>query len=359
MTSMDPRDRSRRVVIGVDTHKYVHVAVALDELGTLLADTALPAERAGYERLLEWAMGQGKVLAFGIEGTGSYGAAFTSLVRRRGHKVIEVVRQDRRERRLNGKSDLLDAVNAARAVLAGTAKAIPKSGDGTVEMLRQIKVAKDTAVKARTAAMITLKAMIVNVDPELREQLQPLPKMALIERCAGFRPGELDTPLAASKHVLRSLAKRWRELHAEIKAHEQLLERLVREIAPQLLQAFGIAADTAAELLIVAGDNPERIRTEAAWAKLCGVAPIPASSGTTTRHRLNRGGHRQANAALYRTVIVRMRFHEPTIAYVGRRLAEGRTKAEIIRCLKRFLAREIWALMRPLRERPRDLPVVA
>jgi hypothetical protein len=356
---MDPKTSKRRVVIGVDTHKFVHVAVALDELGTLLADVAMPADRAGYERLLEWAMSQGKVLAFGIEGTGSYGAAFTSLVRRRGHKVVEVARQDRRERRLNGKSDVLDALNAARAVLAGSARATPKSADGAVEMLRQIKVAKDTAVKARTAAMISLKALIVNADPELREQLQPLSKMALIERCAGLRPGELDAPLATSKHALRSLARRWKELHAEIRAHEELLERLVGQIAPQLLQAFGVATDTAAELLIAAGDNPERIRTEAAWAKLCGVAPIPASSGITTRHRLNRGGHRQANAALYRTVIVRMRFHEPTIAYVERRLAEGRTKAEIIRCLKRFLAREIWALMRPLREQRREVAKVA
>lgn len=359
MPSMDQETRARRVVIGVDTHKYVHVAVALDELGTVLADTAMPADRSGYERLLEWATDQGRILAFGIEGTGSYGAGLASLLRRRGQAVIEVMRPDRRERRLNGKSDLLDALNAARAVLAGTAKATPKSADGVVEMIRQVKVAKDTAVKARTSAMITLKALVVNVDPELREQLQGLAKMALVERCAGFRPGEPDTLVAASKHALRALARRWRDLHAEVRAHEELLERLVRQVAPQLLDAFGIGADTAGEMLIVAGDNPERIRTEAAWAKLCGVAPIPASSGKTTRHRLNRGGHRQANAALYRTVIVRMRFHEPTIAYVERRMAEGRTKAEIIRCLKRFLAREIWALMRPLREQPRTLPEAA
>jgi hypothetical protein len=146
------------------------------------------------------------------------------------------------------------------------------------------------------------------------------------------------------------MARRWRHLHAETRSHEELLERLIRSVAPQLLDAFGIAADTAAEMLIVAGDNPKRIRTEAAWAKLRGVAPIPASSGTTTRHRLNRAGHRQANAALYCTVIVRMRFHDATIAYVQRRTAEGRTKAEIIRCLKRFVAREVWTLMRPLRE---------
>ncbi len=352
MQSMDQGGRQRRVVIGVDTHKHVHVAVALDELGTPVSDTAVPADRGGYQRLLEWAVRQGTVMAFGIEGTGSYGAGLTSLVRRRSHRVVEVARPDRRERRLNGKSDLLDAHNAARAVLAGVATALPKDADGVVEMLRQIKVAKDTAVKGRTSAMITLKALIVNVDPALREELQALPKMALIERCAALRPGPVDTPIAASKHALRSMARRWRHLHEEIRGHEELLEDLTRSLAPQLLDAFGIAADTAAEMLIVAGDNPDRIRSEAAWAKLCGVAPIPASSGTTTRHRLNRGGHRQANAALYRTVIVRMRFHEPTIAYVERRTAEGRTKAEIIRCLKRFVAREIWALIRPLRTQP-------
>lgn len=354
MTSMTQNGRERRVVIGVDTHKHVHVAVALDELGAQVAETAMPADRLGYERMIEWASGQGKVISFGIEGTGSYGAGLTSLIRRRGFKVVEVARQGRRDRRLRGKSDSIDAHNAARAVLAGTATATPKSADGIVEMIRQVKVAKDTAVKARTSAMVTLKALIVNVAPELREQLQGLAKMALIERCASLRPGEVRTPLAASKHSLRSLARRWRMLHDEIKAHEELLKSLIRQIAPQFFDAFGIAADTAAEVLIVAGDNPNRIRTEAAWAKLCGVAPIPASSGTTTRHRLNRGGHRQANAALYRTVIVRMQHHEPTKAYVARRTAEGRTKTEIIRCLKRFVAREVWALMRPLRERSPD-----
>ncbi len=352
MTSIGESAKPRRVVIGVDTHKYVHVAVALDELGTFLGDMAIPVDHGGYERLLEWATTKGRVIAFGIEGTGSYGAALTSFLRRHGHKIIEVARADRRDRRLRGKSDILDAGNAARAVLVGNATAIPKSADGVVEMLRQIKVAKDTAVKARTSAIITLKALVVTAPTELAEELRELSKMVLIDRCLALRPGKIDTPLSATKHVLRSLARRWRDLSTEIKAHEALLEQLTWEIAPQLVEAFGIGADTAAEVLIVAGDNPRRIRTEAAWARLCGVAPIPASSGITTRHRLNRGGHRQANAALYRTVIVRMRHHEPTRAYVARRTEEGRTKKEIIRCLKRFLAREIWALMRPLREGP-------
>ena len=352
MMSIAESGSPRRVAIGIATHKFVHVAVALDELGTCLGDIAIPVDRGGYERLLQWAASQGRVIAFGIEGTGSYGVALASFLRRHGHKIIEVARPDRRDRRLRGKSDILDAENAARAVLSGSASAIPKTADGTVEMLRQIKVAKDTAVKARTSAIITLKALVVTAPPELGEELRELSKMVLIERCLALRPGKIDTPLAAAKHVLRSLARRWRDLSAEIKEHELLLTQLTRAIAPQLVEAFGIGADTAAEVLSVAGDNPRRIRTEAAWARLCGVAPIPASSGTTTRHRLNRGGHRQANAALYRTVIVRMQHHEPTRAYVTRRTEEGRTKKEIIRCLKRFLAREIWALMRPLREEP-------
>jgi transposase len=156
--------------------------------------------------------------------------------------------------------------------------------------------------------------------------------------------------LAAAKHSLRALARRWRDLHEEITGHEALLEQLVRDTAPQLVEAFGIGADTAAEVLIVAGDNPERVRSESAWAKLCGVAPIPASSGMTTRHRLNRGGRRQANAAIYRTVIVRMQHHDATRAYVARRTIDGRTKPEIIRCLKRYVAREIWVLLKPLRQ---------
>lgn len=154
------------------------------------------------------------------------------------------------------------------------------------------------------------------------------------------------------------MARRWQELDAEIKNHEKLLTQLTTALVPQLVDAFGVGPDTAAELLIVAGDNIDRVRSEPAWARLCGVAPVPASSGMTTR-RLNRGGHRQANAALYRLLIVRMQHHEPTRAYVARRTAEGKTKTEIIRCLKRLLAREVWALMRPLRSLPRAVPEAA
>jgi transposase len=353
MSSMSPDLRRRRVVIGVDTHKHVHVAVALDDIGGRLDTRSFPADRGGYNELLDWAGSFcAKKLIFAIEGTGSYGAGLTSAIRRRGLGVIEVLRTDRRDRRLRGKSDTLDAENAARSALNGTSTAVPKANDGVVEMIRQIKVAKDVAVKARTAAMISLKAVLVTADPELREQLQPLTKMALINRCAGLRPGPVVSVTAATKHTLRAIARRWQQLNDEIKAHEVLLAELTGQLVPQLVEAFGVGADIAAEMLIVAGDNINRVRSEPAWARLCGVAPIPASSGMTHRHRLNRGGHRQANAALYRAVIVRMQHHEPTRAYVTRRTAEGRTKAEIIRCLKRLLAREIWALLRPLRLDP-------
>ncbi len=359
MTSMIPVASHRRVVIGVDTHKYIHVAVALDDIGSVLQARSFGADRAGYDQLLHRAASLGGKLTFAIEGTGSYGAGLTCAVRRRDIGVIEVIRTDRRDRRLRGKSDTLDAENAARAVLAGHATAIPKTADGTVEMIRTVKVAKDVTVKARTSAMITLKQVLVNAPPELREELQPLTKMVLLRRCAAMRPGPVTTITAAAKHTLRAIARRWLDLDTEITTHEKLLDTLTTAAAPDLTAAFGVGPDTAAEMLIVAGDNPDRIRSEPAFARLCGVAPIPASCGMTTRHRLNRGGHRQANAALYRVVIVRMQHHQPTKVYVARRTAEGKTKAEIIRCLKRLLARELWAAMRPLRVTPQRTAAAA
>ena len=337
---------ARTVIVGVDTHKHVHVAVAIDSWGTRLRDQAFVADSGGYQALITWAETHGRIEAFGIEGTGSYGASLARAVRRAGHRVVEVNRGDRRTRRAAGKSDTIDAEVAARSVLAGQSTAIPKTADGAVEIMRQLKITRDTAVKARTTAMNTLKQIVVHAPPELREALHDLHDLTdhgLLTRCAGLRPGPLDTPTASAKHTLRALARRWIALSEEMALHDQHLARLTTETAPTLREGFGVGAHTAAELLIIFGDNPDRIRSEAAFAKLCGACPIPASSGMTTgRHRLNRGGHRHANAALYRAVIVRMRFHQPTRTYVARRTADGRTKREIIRCLKRFLAREIY-----------------
>ena len=259
------------------------------------------------------------------------------------YRVVEVNRGDRRTRRAADKSDTIDAEVAARSVLAGQSTAIPKTADGAVEMMRQLKITRDTAVKARTTAMNTLKQIVVNAPPHLREALHALTDHGLLTPCAGLRPGPLDTPTAAAKHTLRALARRWLALAEEIATHDQHLTRLTTETSPTLREGFGVGAHTAAQMLIIFGDNPDRIRSEAAFAKLCGACPIPASSGMTTgRHRLYRGGHRQANAALHRTVVVRMRLHQPTVDDVARRTAGGRTRREIIRCLKRFLAREIY-----------------
>jgi transposase len=331
------------IIIGVDTHKYVHVAVAIDLVGARLASCSASADRTGYAELVAWARALGAIGAFGIEGTGSYGVGLTSFVRRQAIRVVEVNHCDRRKRRNNGKSDTIDAETAARSVLAGIATAVPKAADGAAEMVRQIKVARDTAVKARSAAIITLKTLIVNAPGELREALEPLTDRKLIDRCARLLPGGVIADTTAStKHALRALATRWLTLSAEIEAHDGVLDTITQSAAPTLREAFGIGADSAAEMMIVAGDNPTRIRSEAAFAKLCGACPIPASSGVTNRHRLFRGGHRQANAALYRIVTVRMRWHQPTIDYVSRRTAQGLSKRDIIRCLKRFVAREIY-----------------
>jgi len=334
------------VVIGVDTHKDVHVAVALDFLGARLATTTIPVGAKGYQALDTWAAALGPIRAFGIEGTGSYGSGLSRFLRKHGHVVLEVSRPNRQLRRQKGKSDAVDAENAARVVLAGQATGQPKSGTGTAEMIRHLKVARDTAVRGRTQAMQTLKALIVSAPDALREELERATgRMALLRRLAAMRPGPLTSTLASAKTSLRAIARRWLALDAEIREHDVHLGALTTARAPELLKAYGMGTDTAAEMLLVVGDNPERIHSEAAFAKLCGACPIPASSGKTNRHRLNRGGNRQANATLYRVVIVRLRGHQPTLDYVRRRTAEGKSKAEIIRCLKRYVAREIYGYL--------------
>ncbi len=334
------------VIVGVDTHKHVHAAVAIDALGTRRGSTTVPVSAEGYRALEAWARSFGPVRAFGVEGTGSYGAGLSRFLRERGHAVLEVDRPSRRVRHRKGKSDPLDAEAAARAVLGGQAVGLPKSGTGAAEMIRHLKAARDTAVKARTQAMLTLKALIVGAPSALRERLERLGgRTALVRHLAALRPGSIDSTEASAKAGLRALARRWLALDEEIGTHDAHLERLTRLSAPELVEAHGMGAGTAAEMLLLVGDNPERIRSEGAFAKLCGACPIPASSGKTSRHRLNRGGDRRANAALHRVVVVRMRRHTPTLDYVRRRRAEGKSTREIIRCLKRFVAREIYGYL--------------
>jgi transposase len=331
-----------RVTIGIDTHRDSHVAAALDGQGRLLATRSFPTTRAGHRSLERWATNFGVVDAFGIEGTGAWGAGLARYLTERGHCVLEVDRPDRRVRRKRGKSDPVDAEAAARAVQAGTACGVPKSRTGAVEAIRVLRVARRSAMKARTQAAVQLHSLVTTAPAALRDELRVLALPELAGRCGRFRPGRPSDPLPATKAALRSIARRWLSLSREIADLDEALDGLVAAAAPELVGLYGVGTDVAGQLLVTAGDNPERLRTEAAFAQLCGVAPIPASSGRTDRHRLNRGGDRQANAALHRIVLARLRWDPRTKDYVARRTKEGRTKREAIRCLKRYVARDVY-----------------
>ena len=334
-----------RVTVGVDTHGEVHVACALDQLGRHLATLEVATTLRGYRELLAWAQRLGEVQGFGVEGTGCYGAGLARFLSAHGQVVLEVNRPDRQARRRRGKSDPVDAEAAARAVLAGQATAIPKAGDHLVEMVRCLRVARASAAKARTQAANALRALVVTAPAELRELLRELPAGRLASTAARLRPGPIVTTAAATKLALRQLGQRYQALEAELAAVDAELDRLTALAAPGLRRLCGIGPEIAGALLVASGDNPERLHSEAAFAMLCGASPIPASSGKTVRHRLNRGGNRQANTALYRIVVVRLRWHQPTRDYMARRTKEGLSKREIIRCLKRYLAREVFAAL--------------
>ncbi len=290
-------------------------------------------------------------MPFGVEGTGSYGAGLARFLRVQGHKVIEVNRPNRSTRRRLGKSDATDAEMAARTVLAGVAVDQPKSGTDKVEMIRMLKSTKDSAMKGRTQAINQMKALIVTSPVELREQVRELTTIKLVGHCSRWRQSDMETPLAAARYAFRSLARRYIRLTQEIEDLERELARLTAAFAPGLTETLGIGTDTAAALLVTAGSNPERLKSEASFAALCGVSPIPASSGKTYRHRLNRGGDRQANAAIHRIVLVRLRYDHRTNTYLRRRIEEGKTKTEVIRCLKRYVAREVFSILHGIGQR--------
>jgi transposase len=341
-----------RVTIGVDTHKDVHVASAKNALGQKVATIQIPTTPTGYAGLLAWAHDLGEVDTFGVEGTGCYGAALARYLRAHGQRVIEVNRPDRAARRRHGKSDPVDAEAAARTVQAGEATGIPKAGTAGVEMIRALRVTRGGAVKARTQASNTMKALLVTAPADLREQLRSLSTLKLVAVASTLDPGPMTGPTAAVVLALRCLADRHQALDAEITTLDKHLAQLTAVTAPDLIAVFGVGPETAGALLVAAGDNPDRLHSEAAFAMLCAAAPIEASSGKTVRHRLNRGGNRDANAALFRIVLVRLRYHQPTRDYMTRRTAEGRTKKEIIRCLKRYVAREVFAVITETSQQP-------
>jgi len=342
---MGDRSEQGEVVLGVDTHLDTHVGAVISIAGKLLGTLAVSTDTTGYFKLLTWATTFGRLGRAGVEGTGTYGAGLARLLRDHDIDVLEVNRPDRAKRRLQGKSDPTDAESAARAVLAGSATAILKAQSGAAEAMRTISVARRSAVKAKTQAINQLRALLVSAPQDVRERLWKTNPTQCVNACARLRSLGVTPLLHTLTATLRLLAKRWLMLAEELSELDAALDRLTSQHAKRLRGQFGVGPQTAAVLMAVAGDNPERLRNEAALAALCGVSPLQASSGKTTRHRLNRGGDRSANNALWTVAMVRMRSDPRTRAYVARRTAEGMTSKEIHRCLKRYIVRALYPLI--------------
>ena len=337
-------ETTRPVTGGVDTHLDIHVAAALDPNGGVLGIESFPATTTGFVELADWLTSFGPLVQVGVEGTGAYGAGLARHLRSRDVRVFEVDRPNRQLRRSQGKSDVIDAVEAGRAVLSGRATGVAKTADGDMEAMRVLLIAKRSAREERIRCLNQIRHLGFCAPDELRQRLTGVPRSRLASVAAGLRPGSgSDLVVFSTKVAIRSLGRRILASEADIAAIDELLDGLVTATAPGLLELYGVGVDTAAMLLAAAGDNPERIHSEAAWAHLCGVAPLEATSGKVVkRHRLNRGGNRQANHALWRIVFTRMRGDDRTRAYVERRLDEGRSKPEIMRVLKRYVAREVY-----------------
>ncbi len=331
-----------RITAGVDTHLDVHVAAALDERGGLLGVESFATTPEGYRALLGWLRGFGEVELAGVEGTGSYGAGLARYLHAEAVRVVEVDRPNRQRRRRRGKSDPQDAIAAARAAQSGDARGEAKTRDGNVEAMRVLRVARTSARKARTQTLNQMRSLVSTAPDTIRAELRHLNVYRLLERASSYRPGIRRDLDSLTKRTLRMLARRALALEAEITELDAILEPLVAETAPALVARPGIGTDTASALLVAAGDNPERLHNEATFAHLCGVAPLDASSGKHERHRLNRGGDRQANSALWRIVVTRMVYDPRTRHYIERRTKQGLTKKEAFRCLKRYIAREVY-----------------
>lgn len=328
---------------GVDTHTDTHHAAIIDGMGRRLADAEFVTTIAGYQALLDWLLAHGRPARIGIEGTGSYGAGLTRVLTAAGLAVFEVDCPDRAARRHRGKSDPEDAYNAATAVASGRATALPRARTGCVEAIRAIRVARRSAVKARTQTANQIHALLVTAPDELRDEVRGWSLPRLLARFdQPVDDVDPTRPVTGLIYALASLTRRWQHLTDEVADHDRHLGHLARIAAPHLLKLFGVGFDVATQLLVTAGDNPARMRGEAALAHLCGVAPLPASSGRTDRHRLNRGGDRQANKAIYIVVMSRLRHDPETRAYAQRRKAQGLSTKEIMRCLKRHVVRQLY-----------------
>lgn len=344
LTASPELQKTTILVAGIDTHKDTHHVALIDMNGRELADHAFPVTTSGYRQLLDWVAGHGVIDRVGVELTGSYGAGLTRFLQGAGVTVLEVNTTDKATRARRGKDDRIDAFAAAHKVLAGMATATPKDTTGLVESIRVLKLARDSAVKNRTKALNQIKDLRITAPAELRETLDGLGLTQIARKAAAFRPDRtrLSDPTQAAKLALKRLGDRVAALEAEISDADKDLTVLVTEAAPSLITHPRIGIKTAAQFIVTIGANIDRIHSDAAFARICGAAPIPVSSGKTNRMRLHRGGDRQANSALHIIVIGRFIDHQPTIDYRDRKLAQGHSKRDIIRALKRYVAREVF-----------------
>ena len=341
-------EKTRPVVGGVDTHADVHVAAVVDHLGGVLGIETFDTTESGYQQLVRWFRSYGPVRLVGVEGTGSYGAGLARHLTRAEIELVEVDRPNRQARYRDGKSDSLDAVAAARAALCGVALGRPKSRDGHVEAIRVLTVVRRSAVSERIVTLNQLRHLCFTADPVIRRRFEGLSVAQLTKTAATLKPRPGDDQVRYSTlFAIRALGRRVVYLRDEVEELTALVKPLINQHAPGLMGVYGVGYEVAAKLLIAAGDNPDRLTSEQAFAHMCGTAPLQASSGKTQRHRLNRGGNRQANNALYRVVITRMSSDQRTRDYVARRRAEGKSTGEIVRILKRYVAREVFKHLRP------------
>lgn len=342
---MDERqEKACFVVGGVDTHKAIHVAAVVDEHDRVLDSQTFPTTTHGYKSLLVWMQSFGGVSRIGVECTGTYGAGLLRYLQRSGIEVLEVTAPDKTVRRKRGKDDTIDAENAAHAAFARIRTVTPKTRDGMIESLRVLKVCRKTAVAARRVALQMIQTQIISAPDGVRDTLRTMTRMKLIHTLAAARPDMTAYRDVATAYriALRSLAHRYVDLCDEVSELDVMIKAIVDDLAPDLIARRSVGYESASQLLITAGDNPARLHSEAGFAALCGVSPVPASSGRTHRHRLNRGGDRAANSALHIIAVGRIHYDAATQAYVKRRTEEGHTKMEIIRCLKRYIAREVY-----------------
>ncbi|ALQ51805.1 IS110 family transposase [Nitrosomonas ureae] len=342
-------DNHHGIVGGVDTHKDIHFAAVVDTYDRVLASNSFSTTRQGYKSMLmNWMQSFGEVKRIGIECTGTYGAGLLRYLQQFDVEILEVTSPDKMDRRRRGKNDTIDAENAAHAAFAGIRTVTPKTRDGMVESLRVLKVCRKTAIAARRIALQMIQMNIISAPESIREPLRALTRMQLIRTLVTWRPdlGGYRNISTAYKIALKSLARRYLELHDEIADRDVMISAIVDELAPDLIAGKAIGYESAAQLLITAGDNPDRLKSEASFAALCGVNPIPASSGKVNRHRLNRGGDRAANSALHIIAIGRLRTDNKTKEYVDKSLTQGHTKLEALRCLKRYIAREVYYILK-------------